>query len=95
MSNLSKTLKEVPARIVSNQHGWWGDDYFRFYLSLSINNNTKYIDVQHNGTYFIFDNNAHFDISGCLETDLLAGENLVLIILIVRNCQLCTQFNQT
>ena len=95
MSNLSKTLKEVPAKIVSNQHGWWGDDYFRFYLSLSINNNTKYIDVQHNGTYFIFDNNAHFDISGMFRDRFVGWGKSCLIILIVRNCQLYTQFNQT
>ena len=32
-------------------------------MATCLNNNSKYIDVQHNGTYFIFDNNVHFDIS--------------------------------
>ena len=59
----SNKMKSVPFKIISNAHGWWGDDLFKYYLATCLNNNTKYIDVQHNGTYFIFDNNVHFDIS--------------------------------
>ena len=34
-----------------------------FILAACIKNKTKYFEVQHNGTYFVFDNNVHFDIS--------------------------------
>ena len=46
-------MKSVPFKIISNAHGWWGNDFFKYYLATCLNNNSKYIDVQHNGTYFI------------------------------------------
>tara|TARA_Y100000389_G_scaffold147641_1_gene146567 strand:- start:38385 stop:40142 length:1758 start_codon:yes stop_codon:yes gene_type:complete len=71
VKNLSNSLTEVPSSLVSNAHGWWGDDYFRYYLAVCINNKTKYVDVQHNGTYFIFDNNVHFDISSLFRSKFI------------------------
>ena len=61
--NFSDKIKRVPFKIISNAHGWWANDCFKFYLATCLNNNSKYIDIQHNGTYFIFDDNVHFNIS--------------------------------
>ena len=59
----SQATNKLPLNIVSNPHGWWNDDHFKFYLALCLNNNAKYYDVQHNGSFFIFDENQHLEIS--------------------------------
>jgi len=71
----SNKMKSVPSKIISNAHGWWGDDFFKYYLAACLNNNSKYIDVQHNGTYFIFDNNVHFDISSLFRHKFIGWGN--------------------
>ena len=53
LSLISKKFQTVPKFIMSNAHGWWTDDRFKFYTSFCMLNKTKYIDIQHNGTYFI------------------------------------------
>ena len=63
LKNVQNITQVFPKNIISNAHGWWGNDYFKFYLAACIKNKTKYFEVQHNGTYFVFDNNVHFDIS--------------------------------
>ena len=61
--NLDKQIKSVPKLLLSNAHGWWTDDKFKFYAGFCILNKTKYIDIQHNGTYFIIKKNPHYEIS--------------------------------
>ena len=56
--------------------------FFKYYLATCLNNNSKYIDVQHNGTYFIFDNNVHFDISSLFRHKFIDG------VLLVKNFQI-------
>ena len=63
LSLISKKFQTVPKFIMSNAHGWWTDDRFKFYTSFCMLNKTKYIDIQHNGTYFIIKKNPHFEIS--------------------------------
>ena len=50
---IDKQIKSVPKILLSNAHGWWTDDLFKYYSSFCITNKTKYLDLQHNGTYFI------------------------------------------
>ena len=56
-------IKSVPKVLISNAHGWWTDDYFKFYLGFCIENFTKYVEAQHNGTYFMISKNPHYEIS--------------------------------
>ena len=63
LQNVENKMKDVPKFLISNAHGWWTDDKFKFYAAICIKNKTKYFDIQHNGTYFIIDNNPHFTIS--------------------------------
>ena len=60
---INNKIKSFPKFLISNAHGWWTDDKFKFYAATCINNKTKYIDTQHNGTYFIIKNNLHYAIS--------------------------------
>ena len=63
LQNVENKIKDVPKFLISNAHGWWTDDKFKFYAATCIKNKTKYFDIQHNGTYFIIDDNPHFTIS--------------------------------
>ena len=56
-------LSYVPKILISNAHGWWTDDLFKYYSGFCMSNKSIYIDIQHNGTYFIIKNNPHFEIS--------------------------------
>ena len=60
---LQNNIKSVPKLLISNAHGWWNDDKFKFYAGFCIQNSTKYIDIQHNGTYFFINRNPHYEIS--------------------------------
>lgn len=60
---MHNNIKSVPSVLISNAHGWWTDDNFKFYLGFCIENFTKYVDVQHNGTYFVINKNPHYEIS--------------------------------
>jgi len=61
--SLDNRIKSVPKILISNAHGWWTDDNFKYYAGFCIENFTKYIEVQHNGTYFIINKNPHYEIS--------------------------------
>ena len=63
LENIENNIVNVPKFLISNAHGWWTDDKFKFYAAICIKNKTKYFDVQHNGTYFMIDKNPHFMIS--------------------------------
>ena len=68
IQNLNKFISSnflMPSYLISNPFGWWNDDFFRYFLATYIDQGGEYIDVQHNGSYFIFDNNEHFEISKC------------------------------
>ncbi len=61
--NLNKQVNIVPKIITSNAHGWWTDDAFKYYSSFCIFNKSKYVDIQHNGSYFVIKKNSHFELS--------------------------------
>ena len=61
--SVSFSYQILPRIIVSNAHNWYSNDQFKFFLGYSLANNSKYIDVQINGSHFLTKYSPHYNVS--------------------------------